>query len=501
MSSRPTSASLKPTSAASVAAVPLAAFAVVVVTLAWRSRGWPLIHDAPIMHYIAWRIAEGAVPYRDLFDMNFPGIYLVHGGVLRVLGPGDVAWRVFDLTWLGLGAVSVAALASSWGAVAAAGGALVFAAHHLAGGAWHSGQRDFLLCPFLLVGALGVARWLERRRVVDLVWGGLALGAGMTLKPQTIVLAVALGVIVVVRLWLSSAGATAALAFAGAVAAAPVAVMLWLATLGALPAWRAIVLDYLLPLYSRLGRPPAWGFHRWQVWIPLSVAVVVSVVGAASARRFSARHLVVTLGVLYGVAHYVAQGKGWEYHVYPLAAFASVLAFAELVPALRARRWMTAVPVAAALLVAAVMIQNKGAEAAAAAEGGWISDKARRVDAVTSDLRTRLHPGDTVQVLDTTEGGIQALLRIGVIEPTRFVYDFHFFHDVDTPVVRALRAELMRDLRARPPRLIVVFQRGWPTGGYERLEAFGDLWRLLESDYRPDADRDGYVIYAKRDGS
>jgi len=41
------------------------------------------------------------------------------------------------------------------------------------------------------------------------------------------------------------------------------------------------------------------------------------------------RHLVVVLGVLYGIAHYVGQGKGWEYHVYPLAAFAAVLAFAS----------------------------------------------------------------------------------------------------------------------------------------------------------------------------
>jgi hypothetical protein len=484
-----------------VAAVPLAAFAVVVATLAWRSRGWPLIHDAPIMHYIAWRMAEGAVPYRDVFDMNVPGVYLLHGAVLRVLGPGDGAWRVFDIAWLGLGAAVVAALASPWGWVAAAGGALVFAAHHLAGGAWQAGQRDFLLCPFLLVGALGVARWLERPRVVDLAWGGLALGAGVTLKPHAIVFAGVLGAVVAVRLWQSSAGAVAASVFAGAVAAAPIALVLWLATLGALPAWRAIVVDYLLPFYSKLGRPPAWGFHHWQVWIPLGVCVMASVAGAASARRFSARHLVVTLGVLYGIAHYVGQGKGWEYHVYPLSAFAAVLAFAELGPALCARRFMTAVPVLAAILIAAVMLQTKGAEAAAAAEGGWISDKAQRVSAVAADLRGRLRPGDTVQILDTTEGGIHALLRLGVAEPTRFVYDFHFFHNVDTPVVRGFRAELVRDLRARPPRLVVVFQRGWPAGGYERLETFPELRQLLETAYRPAVDGAGYVIHAKRDGS
>ncbi|MEK7387507.1 MAG: hypothetical protein AABZ83_13790, partial [candidate division NC10 bacterium] len=56
----------------------LGPFAALAAALAWRSRGWPLVHDAPILHYIAWRIGEGAAPYRDLFDMNFPGVYLVH---------------------------------------------------------------------------------------------------------------------------------------------------------------------------------------------------------------------------------------------------------------------------------------------------------------------------------------------------------------------------------------------------------------------------------------
>jgi hypothetical protein len=55
-------------------AVAVGGVATLALVLAWRSRSWPLVHDAPIMHYIAWRIADGAVPYRDLFDMNQPGV-------------------------------------------------------------------------------------------------------------------------------------------------------------------------------------------------------------------------------------------------------------------------------------------------------------------------------------------------------------------------------------------------------------------------------------------
>ena len=82
--------------------------------------------------------------------------------------------------------------AAPWGALASAAGALLFAMYHLAGGPWQAGQRDFLLCLFLIVGALGVVRWLERRRLVSLVWSGAVLGAGISVKPHAALFAGAL---------------------------------------------------------------------------------------------------------------------------------------------------------------------------------------------------------------------------------------------------------------------------------------------------------------------
>ncbi len=501
------------------------AFGALAAWLAWRSAGWPLVHDAPIMHYVAWRISEGAAPYRDVFDMNFPGVYLLHLAVLRGLGPGDVAWRAFDLGWLMVAAGAIAAFAWPWGRVAAVGGALFFVVHHLAGGAGQAGQRDFLLCPFLLLGALGVACWLEswsderresaaahrsrsaaangtqsptvaarRGPARPLALAGLALGAGVTIKPHAIVLLVILTVVVAIaasRRGMSPVPAVGALVGAGLVP--PLAVVAWLASVGALGAWISIVVDYLLPLYSRLGRPAQWGFHRWTVWIPIAGAVALSLVSAPRRGHFGSRHLVASLGVAYGLAHYVGQGKGWEYHVYPLAAFTGVLLFSEVRSALTERR-MLGLVVAVLLGASWVMLAGKGAEAADAA---WIGDKARRVDAVVRDLAAAPTCA-RVQSLDTTEGGVHALLRLRIAQPTRFLYDFHFFHDTTTAIVQRLRAEFARDLAARPPDCIVLFRHGWPVGGYERVEAFPELARVLAVDYRARTRGDGYVIYAKR---
>ena len=490
------SESLRPISGVSVLVV--AAFGALTVLLAWRSLTWPLIHDVALMHYAAWRIGDGAIPYRDLFDMNQPGTYLIHLAVLGTLGGGDLAWRIVDLAWLAATAAAIAAFAAPWGTLASVAGAFVFATYHLAGGAWQAGQRDFFVCVFLMLGALGVARWIEGGSLLSLVLSGAALGTGLTVKPHVAVFVGALAAVVAVATTRACGIATAASAtgiFAASAAAAPLVVLLWLAATGGLGAWYEIVSRYLIPLYSRLGRTSTWSVYRWHAWIPLGVGVAVSIVGALLRRGAGARHLVAGLGVAYGIFHYVAQGKGWEYHLDPLAAFAALLFAAELPAALAGRRRIVAGTLVAALVAALMLLGAKGLEASPA-EFWWA--RHATVRALEADLRTRLAPGDTVQVLDTTEGGIHALFRLRVRQPTRFLYDFHFFHDEGTAVVQALRDEFIRDLDRNPPRVIVLFERGWPAGGYERVERFPALAERLRVRYQPPLTRAGYRIYAKR---
>src|SRR5258706_145087 len=74
----------------------------------------------------------------------------------------------------------------------------------------------------------------------------------------------------------------------------------WVSAAGALPAWRAIVFDYLVPLYSRLGRGAGWSIYRPEVWIALGAGVVITLASALAARRFGPRHAVAVLGTLYG---------------------------------------------------------------------------------------------------------------------------------------------------------------------------------------------------------
>jgi hypothetical protein len=131
-------------------------------------------------------------------------------------------------------------------------------------------------------------------------------------------------------------------------------------------------------------------------------------------------------------------------------------------------------------------------------DAAWIARTHARAQAVADAVAPVVAAGGTVQVLDTTDGGLHALYRLGARQPTRFLYDFHFYHHVEQPYIRRLRAELLAGLRARPPGAVVLFERGWPGGGYERLRAFPELAQWLEAGYQVVREGDRFRVYAPR---
>jgi hypothetical protein len=483
----------------------LAASAALVLYLGWRSWSWPLIHDAPLMHYIAWLVAQGAVPYRDIFDMNVPGVYLLHLGVIRMLGEGDRAWRIFDLAWLGLTSAALFGFSRRMGdAWSGLGAALLFVLYHLSGGAWRAGQRDFLLALFLVLAAWGAARaWESGGAHVPLLWGGLAAGTGVMIKPQAALFWIACAAVAAAGARRS--GALRALAlWCAAGLAVPAAIMGWLAWRGGAGAFLAIATGYVLPLYSRVGRVSVWEGVRWHVygWQIWSCLIVLGLLGifVRHQKLYGVRRWLALAGAVYGLLHFAIQGKGWEYQLYPLAVFLCALASVPLA-ARTERAHAGRISHALASVVLVITIALLGVKGVEAADARWIADKEARVSSLARDLAGLVGPGDTVQVMDVTEGGIHALLRLHVRQPTRFLYDFHFFHDEQDPRIQALRAEFARDLERGRPAAVVVFRDTWRRQGYERLKEFAVVDRLLESEYRLAVEGDGYRIYAKRAGS
>jgi len=139
-----------------------------------------------------------------------------------------------------------------------------------------------------------------------------------------------------------------------------------------------------------------------------------------------------------------------------------------------------------------------GAKAVDAIEPAWIVDKASRVARLTRDLQPLVPPGATAQVMDVTEGGVHALWNLGLRQPTRFIYDLHFFHDEDDPRIQALRGEFLSRLAAGRPAAIAVLRDTWNHSGYERFDEWPEFERVLERSYRLAVEGDGYRIYVQR---
>lgn len=463
-----------------------------------RSLGWPLVHDVPIMHYVAARLLEGAAPYRDLFDMNFPGVYLVHMLSLAVFGRGDAGFRALDLVLLGLTVAGLALALRSFGGWAMAAAAALFWLYHVAGGAWGAGQRDLILCvplAWMTAAALADSR---TGRTLTLGLAGGSLGAAVWVKPHALLLLPVLGGLA----WRRDAGvrprALGALALGLALPAA--GILGWLAAAGGLPAFWDILAGYLVPLYARLGRtslPDAVRGHDLGVPVLAGLALwaVIGLVVLWRVGRADGRAVVLAGGVLYGGLHFVLQAKGWEYHLYPFALFAVALGAAGLGAALGGGRRLAAASLVAVLLLTAAALGVKGLRNL---DPAWIAEKRARAHVVAAALAPVVAAGGTVQVLDTTDGGVHALYLLGARQPTRFLYDFHFYHDVEHPYVQRLRAELLEGLRRQPPAAIVLFERGWPSGDYGRLQTFPALATWLDAHYRLARDGDAYRIYATR---
>lgn len=104
-----------------------------------------------------------------------------------------------------------------------------------------------------------------------------------------------------------------------------------------------------------------------------------------------------------------------------------------------------------------------------------------RVEGVAKYLRVHAKPDDRVLILDTTDGAANALLRAHLRPATNFLYDFHFFHDVDMPEIRHLRSQLIDELNAHPPRYIVRSDSSWShRRSLRSFRSFPELEEFME---------------------
>jgi hypothetical protein len=467
-----------------------------------RSINWPLVQDGPVMHYIAQRMLAGAVPYRQIFDINLPGSYLFSLFIIRFLGSGSLAWRLFDLAWLLATALIAGLFCYRFSNLAAVLSFIFVIAYHLNGGPYDVGQRDFFLVIMLLGASFFFAKYVEKKNAhYPLFVSGLCIGFSITIKHTPALLAFIFSAIVI---WIKIHHPKEILKDIGLLAAGcaiiPIAILIWLVSNNALNSFIQIMVQFNLQIYTHfynlsfidLLATILIGENSY--WIVLVFFLPIIILFKNKLRQ-TPRFWIAMAGLLAGILHFFVQDKGWRYHLYPYSVFLLILIAIVISEYITKDLISRLFALVSLCLVAFILASNL--LAISNTDQSLIAIKPV-VPQLVSDLQSfHLSNTDTVQVMGGAEGGLQALYMLNMKEPTRFIYDVQFLYHPEKQFVKDVRTEFVQSLITNKPKLIIIFKTEYmqPDNGVGRFDNFPEFINLLNNNYHIDPSRNDYVIY------
>ncbi len=428
-----------------------------------RTLHWPLVGDASLLHYVNFLMDHGMVLYRDIVDMNMPGSYLIERAGIRVYGASAFGWRLFDFTLLTTIAAAMIAIGVSrsrdWfpGLFAAA----FFALIHGRDGIDQTAERDLIMSVALLVACAFLIYAVRRRSILLTSLFGVFAGVATTIKPTAALLWLVLLVMAATALRRQherplpylTAGTLGFVASLGMAAA-------FLVHEHALAAFLAISRN-LMPRYAIIGRLP-FGYllgHSFPSYLlPLVLLWIAALVLRARIQplaeaRTSLERRMLLAGIAFGLISYLAQGKGFPYHRYPLLAFLLLLLAMDLTAALRHPGVQRLVGMVGLIFGACFL-----APICLAKLSHYDGRTTEFVDALTTDLNARGGTALTrqVQCMDTGAGCITTLNRMQLVQATGFFWDCYLLQPGEDPTLAHWRKQFLDQILEHPPAVFVI---------------------------------------------
>jgi hypothetical protein len=307
------------------------------------SRHLPSPDDA-VYDYIGWIEADGGTPYVDASDQNFPGMMLIHRVSATLFGHGLYSYRLLDAILLAVTALGIGRLfRKQIGNAAAVWFACVYVVVYTTQDSWTVGQRDIICAPLLLVASWLQLKYLARQADrsgsgSDVVPGGRAaswlpssVGVGLLIGAAVLIRPTMLahwGVLVLVDLAITRRLSRLFLA-RHAVELLTAALVLGLIALlgthsGATRRWYEDAVRYNVEVYAVhgvggrrniLGLWPAL-FEALKYWVWLWLFAALGFFWLRRRDRSVALHVLAV--AVTALISYVAQGKGFGYHLGPL---------------------------------------------------------------------------------------------------------------------------------------------------------------------------------------
>lgn len=491
----------------------------------WYPFGW----DQGIIAWVGATILDGGMPYRDAFDLKGPAAYYVFALAQWVFGHNLWGIRVLDLVGLAASGWLIAAVVrrytdrrtASW---AAALFALWFAGLTF----WHTAQPDGFAAMLLCLGVLpllledrGDDGGALRAGLARAAWSGVAIGVTVAIKPHYAAFLAVPALYYATALRRTPTRAIGRIAAAGLGSVATiVAVAAWFAYRGALDELVEVHLLYNAQAYSS-GATLAVGQRlrglfeyvlTGEVFVVLLPAVLLGVVRLARRDRVATA----TLGAwaALALAGVVLQNKFFDYQWIPIfpplvifgvIGLRSALASVAPTPGVPDARGSISVGLGHALFLVVLVhasIQPAFEVANWASYVVGLRDKEAYYDTFGvpgADLRMVEHieansePEDRLIVLGWN---LEILYMTDLPTVSRLAFSLPVWMGEGTALREEYREELMRDLRATPPELIVVAEQAEPLIGrpvsLDDFRAFSDY---LAERYRPEVEFGPLALY------
>ena len=466
---------------------------------------WPLMGDAGLMHYIVFLMHHGMAPYRDIVDPNMPATLLIEAAVIRLFGGASLAWRLFDLSLLAITGAAMAVICKPRGWFAGLFAAALFALIHGRDGVMQLGQRDLTMAALLVIAYALLfealrARPQQARRLILMALFGLFCGTAAAIKPTVLPLPAILLVLAAITLrrrrqpllWPILWGA------AGTLASILLA-LAWVWRQHALAAFGATLFD-LIPYFAHLGTRSFGHLLLHSVSSVLLPLVLLWLAVLFLQRDWRAwltcERAALLAGLLFGLASFYLQRKGYSYHRYPSEAFLLLLASIDLNAVLQVPSTRSLLPqrlALAGILIGAFVIG--GGSTAHALHQDW---RNHEFDSMLQADLNRLggqQLAGRIQCLDMGDGCIPTLYNMKIVQATGFLYDCYMFSPVQAPERERYREAFWQAIVRNPPAVFVVTSndcenypekpsyRYTKTGRWPRFNAF------LQANYHLYVDR------------
>jgi hypothetical protein len=482
------------------------------------------------MHYVAFLIDKhGFIPYKDIFDTDMVGTLLFHLAIGRLLGYGDLAFRIVDISYLLILLVVTWFIMKPFGKVVALTSILLFGIFYLGCGEGMSLQRDYIgIFPIAMAILLATKQFGPNKAGYKAFAIGALFALSASIKPH-LVIGLPFTIIYAfdneihydfkgkgsIDFWyLFRFSSLAVLGFMLFLSLP----FLWLWNKGGISYFWEMFSRYLpLHLHLDVEHQTISGVKRWiylvksyrqlgnmkifLMPISLGLYLVFSELAKNNA-KIKLAYLLTALLFLYSI-YPVFAGQFWDYHWVPFIYFCSLLASFILLPTSSvsypsSRR---IIPLIVFALFLFFYPFNFTSNFVAQALGKPLKPlHERRVDEIADFLKKHLGPNDKVQPLDWAGGAIHGMLIAKAVVATPYIHDYHFYHHVSDPYIQDIRKRFIKHLKGNPPKYIIIYDMTLKNRvqGKDTTTEFPELTIFIDKNYKNVYDGNGFKILERQ---